>query len=115
MPTPSDERTTGDVSLTVDVLPTLSYAMAHNRIPVVNGIAITNAGSTIRAAVLRLELNDATGPLGRPQELFIALSLNLDQVRHLRDFVDVAEDLADAGTVVGGGRLGCHRFLCSPY
>ena len=50
----------------------------------------------------------------RPQKLFVALALDLDQVRHLRHFVDVAEDLADAGAVVGVGRLGCHRFLCSP-
>jgi hypothetical protein len=34
--------------------------------------------------------------LSAPQELFVAFALNLDQVRHLHNFVDVAEDLADA-------------------
>src|SRR4029079_5238440 len=29
------------------------------------------------------------------EELLVALALNLDEVRHLGDFVDVAEDLAD--------------------
>jgi hypothetical protein len=32
----------------------------------------------------------------RAQELFVGFALNLDQVRHLHDFVDVAEDLADS-------------------
>ena len=29
------------------------------------------------------------------QELFVAFALDLDQVRHLHHFVDIAEDLAD--------------------
>ncbi len=37
----------------------------------------------------------------RAEELLVALALNLDEVRHFGDFVDVAEDLADA--------LGSHR------
>ncbi len=47
-----------------------------------------------------------------PQELFVALPLNLDQVRHLHHFVDVAEHLADAlfraGVADGGKSLGRH-------
>src|SRR3546814_6723858 len=35
------------------------------------------------------------GGLVRTQELLIAFALNLDQVRHLHHFVNVAEDLAD--------------------
>ena len=49
----------------------------------------------------------------RAEELLIALALHLDEVRHFRDFVDVAEDLADAlgcGGPAFGGRscLGRH-------
>jgi len=38
---------------------------------------------------------DIAGGLVRTQELLIAFALNLDQVRHLNHFVDIAEDLAD--------------------
>jgi hypothetical protein len=31
-----------------------------------------------------------------PQELLVAFALNLDEVRHVADLVDVAKDLADA-------------------
>ena len=43
-----------------------------------------------------LETRNVAGLGVRTQELFVALALNLDQVRHLGDFVDVAENLADA-------------------
>ena len=64
------------------------------------------------------EARDIAVLRSRAQELLVALALNLDQVRHFRDFVDVAEDLADA---LGrrrpgfGGRfcLGRHG-KCSP-
>ncbi len=35
----------------------------------------------------------------RAEELLVAFALNLDEVRHFRDFVDVAENLADAPRV----------------
>ena len=43
-----------------------------------------------------LEARDVAGRLVGAQELLVAFALDLDQVRHLHDFVDVAEDLADA-------------------
>ncbi len=61
----------------------------------------------------------------RAQELLIALALNLDQVRHLHDFVDVAENLADAA-LCGAGLaqalhssavvqcVGCHKLKNRP-
>ena len=66
------------------------------------------------------EAGDVIDLLVRAQELFVALALHLDQVRHVDDFVDVAEDLADAplrgarclgmgGLVLRGLRLGSHK------
>ncbi|MCY1174797.1 hypothetical protein D9M73_150090 [compost metagenome] len=56
------------------------------------------------------------------QELFVGFALNLDQVRHLHDFVDVAENLADAalgraafGAPRGGAAVDCfgrHGDVC---
>ena len=43
-----------------------------------------------------LEARDIARLLVRAEELLVALALNLDEVRHLADFVDVAEDLADS-------------------
>ena len=39
------------------------------------------------------------------QELVVGGLLNLDQVRHLRDFADMAEELADAPAAVELDRL----------
>ena len=43
-----------------------------------------------------LEARDIAGGGVGAEELLVAFALNLDQVRHFRDFVDVAEDLADS-------------------
>src|SRR5690606_36935162 len=53
-----------------------------------------------------LEARDVAGALVRAQELFVALALHLDQVRHLHHFVDVAEDLADALLLAADGHAG---------
>ena len=66
------------------------------------------------------QAGDVIDLLVRAQELLVALALHLDQVRHVDDFVDVAEDLADAplrgarclgmgGLVLRGLRLGSHK------
>ncbi len=47
------------------------------------------------AAKSLLEAGNVIDFLVRTQELFVALALDLDQVRHIDDFVNVAEDLAD--------------------
>ena len=67
------------------------------------------------------EARDIAGRRIGAEELLIAFALNLDQVRHLRDFVDVAEDLADPPLVgfrpaAGGGsvdRFGRHDIPCA--
>jgi hypothetical protein len=51
-----------------------------------------------------LEARDVAGALVRAQELLVAFALDLDQVRHLHHFVDVAEDLADALLLAADGR-----------
>ncbi len=61
-----------------------------------------------------LEAGDIAVLRPRAEELLIALALHLDQVRHFRDFVDVAEDLADALRCGGpglGGRSGGFRHV----
>ena len=65
------------------------------------------------------EAGDVIDLLVRAQELFVALALHLDQVRHVDDFVDVAENLADAALrrtlricstgLLGSLRLGSHK------
>src|SRR5690348_18428660 len=70
----------------------------------------------------RLEARDIARLLVRGEELLVALALNLDEVRHLADFVDVAEDLADSPLLrpcpAGGlarcvDRFGGHVLPCA--
>ena len=51
----------------------LSYALAHNRVPVVSRLAITNFGGPVRAATVRLGVRDAEGPIARTVELLADL------------------------------------------
>src|SRR5690606_16073221 len=51
-----------------------------------------------------LEARDIAGRLVGAQELLVRFALDLDQVRHLHDFVDVAEDLADTLLLRADGR-----------
>src|SRR6185437_8864233 len=57
-----------------------------------------------------LEARDIAGLRIGAEELFVALALNLDKVRHLRNFVDVSEDLAD--TPLLRGRPACALARC---
>src|SRR6185437_378801 len=57
-----------------------------------------------------LEARDIARLGVRAEELLVALALNLDEVRHFRDFVDIAENLADSARVglqSAGGLTGC--------
>src|SRR5437868_6328056 len=68
-----------------------------------------------------LQTRDISRLRVRAEELLVALALNLDEVRHFADFVDVAEDLADPPLVdlvralVTGcvDRLGGHVLPCA--
>ena len=61
------------VSIEITSTPVLSYALAHNRIPVVSRLALTNDGGPVRAAVVRLGIRDAEGPIAQTVELLADL------------------------------------------
>ena len=73
MVTESEGAARHQPALLVEASSVLSYAMAHNRIPVVHKITVVNPGIAIRAATLRMVLVDATGPVGASQVLLIDL------------------------------------------
>ncbi|NEE03707.1 DUF4011 domain-containing protein [Phytoactinopolyspora halotolerans] len=64
-----------DSSITIDVVAAavLSYPMAHNRVPVISRIAVDAPETTALAATLSLEIRDAHGTLGKPQEHLVDL------------------------------------------
>ncbi|MGY1780324.1 DUF4011 domain-containing protein [Geodermatophilus sp. SYSU D01036] len=68
VPTPSGA---GASPVTVDVTATrvLSYALAHNQVPVVSRVAVCNAGAPVSGATIRLSVRDAEGPIGSPVQL----------------------------------------------
>jgi hypothetical protein len=55
------------------VTPVLSYALAHNRIAVVHRVEIANPGAAVGAATLRLQVQDATGPIGGATDALVDL------------------------------------------
>src|SRR4051812_7277933 len=61
------------VSIEITSTPVLSYALAHNRVPVVSRLAITNFGGPVRAATVRLGVRDAEGPIAQTVELLADL------------------------------------------
>src|SRR3954453_3763984 len=60
------------VSIELTSTPVLSYALAHNSIPVVNRLALTSTAA-VGGATVRLSVRDPEGPLGRAVELAAAL------------------------------------------
>jgi hypothetical protein len=61
------------VAIQATSTPVLSYALAHNRVPVVPRLAFTNHGGAVGAATVRLGVRDAEGPIGSPVELLVDL------------------------------------------
>ncbi|HEX2073204.1 MAG TPA: DUF4011 domain-containing protein, partial [Geodermatophilus sp.] len=61
------------VAISATSTPVLSYALAHNRVPVVSRLAFTNHGGPVRAATVRLGVRDAEGPIGGGVELLVDL------------------------------------------
>src|SRR5215217_5445241 len=60
------------VSIEITSTPVLSYALAHNRIPVISRLALTS-DTTLRGATVRLGVRDAEGPIARAVELLVDL------------------------------------------
>src|SRR3954449_9553845 len=60
------------VSLEITSTPVLSYALAHNRIPVASRLALT-ADGPVQGATVRLSVRDAEGPIAQAVELLVDL------------------------------------------
>src|ERR671911_121960 len=122
------------ISIEITSTPVLSYALAHNRVPVVSRLAIINLGGPVRAATVRLGVRDAEGPIAQTVELLADLDegrttvltdlgLVLDpaamlHVEEQRPGVIDVEILAD-GEVLGEGErvvqvLAAQQWLASP-
>src|SRR5918998_1505404 len=76
------------VAIQATATPVLSYALAHNRVPVVSRLAFTNHGGAVHGATVRLGVRDAEGPIGSPVELLVDLDAGQTTV------------LSDAGLVM---------------
>jgi hypothetical protein len=76
MPSDIDRgATTPAIPVEIDVTATrvLGYALAHNRVPVVSRLVVTNMGRPVDAAIVRLSVRDAEGAIGAPVELLVDL------------------------------------------
>src|SRR4051794_35407096 len=67
------EPPTSGTSIEVLATTVLSYALAHNRVPVVSRVAISHTGAPVSGAALRLSVHDAQGVIGSPIELLVDL------------------------------------------
>ncbi|TQN42178.1 AAA domain-containing protein [Blastococcus colisei] len=126
------------VSIEITSTPVLSYALAHNRIPVVSRLAITNLGGPVRAATVRLGVRDAEGPIAQTVELLADLDegrttvltdlglvmdpaamLHVEEQRPGVIDVEVLADGPDGTTVLGESSrvvqvLAAHQWLATP-
>lgn len=66
------------VTVEIDVEPTISFAMAHNRIAVVRAVRVTNHGAELRGAKLMARVDDLQGQLSVPFEQVIDLPMETD-------------------------------------
>ncbi|MGY1777147.1 DUF3320 domain-containing protein [Geodermatophilus sp. SYSU D00804] len=122
------------VAISATSTPVLSYALAHNRVPVVSRLAFTNHGAAVRGATVRLGVQDAEGPIGSPVELLVDLDagtttvlsdvglvmdpaamLQIEEQRPGSIEIDVAVDGVDvAGTAVPVQVLAASQWLATP-
>src|SRR3978361_71245 len=61
------------ITVDVTVTPVLSYALAHNAVPVVSRISLSSSTRTVRGATLRLSVADAEGAIGTAVERLVDL------------------------------------------
>ncbi len=72
-PAPAAAGARPAVAISATSTPVLSYALAHNRVPVVSRLALTNHGGAARAATVRVRVLDAEGPIGGAVERLVDL------------------------------------------
>ena len=123
------------VSIEITSTPVLSYALAHNRVPVVSRLAITNFGGPVRAATVRLGVRDAEGPIAKPVELLadldegrttvltdLGLVMDPAAMLHVEEqrpgVIDVEVEVATASLLGEGSRvvqvLAAQQWLATP-
>lgn len=122
------------VAISATSTPVLSYALAHNRVPVVSRLAFTNHGAAVRGACVRLGVQDAEGLIGSPVELLVDLDagattvlsdvglvmdpaamLQIEEQRPGSIEIDVAVDGVDvAGTALPVQVLAASQWLATP-
>jgi hypothetical protein len=122
------------VTVEVTSTPVLSYALAHNRVPVVSRLALTNSGEPVRGAGVRLSVRDAEGPIAAGVELLVDLDpgrttvltdvgLVIDPAAMLQ--VDAQRpgvlevEVSDGDRLLGTARVGlqvlaAHQWLATP-
>jgi hypothetical protein len=64
---------TTPITISLEARRVLSYAMAHNEIPVISRLAIDDVPADLPATRLRLDVTDATGPVADSQEILLDL------------------------------------------
>lgn len=107
-----------EISINLEARPVLSYPMAHNEIPVIARLAIDQVDRDVQGALLRLEVADASGAIGRPQEVLLDLqpdrptvltdvTLLLDPAG--REMPTVQESILDDRPGCPGEEIGEHR------
>src|SRR3712207_142121 len=131
---PSDPGTRPAVAIQATSTPVLSYALAHNRVPVVSRLAFTNHGAAVHGATVRLGVRDAEGPIGSPVELLADLDagqttvlsdvglvmdpaamLQIEEQRPGSIEIDVLVDGEDvAGTAAPVQVLAANQWLATP-
>jgi hypothetical protein len=122
------------VAISATSTPVLSYALAHNRVPVVSRLALTNHGAAVSAATVRLRVSDAEGPIGGAVERLVDLGagsttvladvglvmdpaamLQIEEQRPGSIEIDVVVDGEDVGgTAVPVQVLAANQWLASP-
>ena len=71
-----EDALTTNISIDIDAVPVLSYAAAHNRLPMINSITVANRGEPLREVVVRVEARSALGVMSVPFEQLIDLPAN---------------------------------------
>ena len=127
---PAPAGSASGVTIEVTATPVLSYALAHNGIPVVPRLALTARGGDVRGATVRLSVRDAEGSLGEPVErvadldegratVLTDVGLTMDPAAMLQ--VDAQRpgtlevEVADGAVVLGSHRQGLQVLAASQW